>query len=85
MDASTSPANYRPTSILCILSKLLEKHAPGLLVHHFSINGVLSPCQWIFTEKSLLPLLFFPLFMTFLLLWTQVMMFALFSMTSAKH
>jgi len=31
-----SPANYRPISILSILSKLLEKHLHDLLSHHLN-------------------------------------------------
>ena len=60
----TIPANYRPISILSILSKLLEKHVHQLLIHHLVSNNLLSPCQWGFTEKSLPPLLFFLLFTT---------------------
>ena len=45
-----SPSNYRPISILPIISKLLEKHVHNLLYQHLSNNCPLSPNQWGFTE-----------------------------------
>ncbi len=45
-----SPANYRPISILSILSKLLERHVHRVLSHHLSINCPLSHSQWGFTK-----------------------------------
>ena len=45
-----SPSNYRPISILPIISKLLEKHVHNLLFQHLSNNCPLSPNQWGFTE-----------------------------------
>ena len=45
-----SPANYRPISILSILSKLLEKHLHDLLTHHLNIFSPLSEHQWGFTS-----------------------------------
>ena len=48
----TNPANYRPISILSILSKLLEKHVHQLLLHHLVSNNLLSPCPWGFTERK---------------------------------
>ena len=45
-----SPSNYRPISILPIISKLLEKHVHNLLYQHLSNNCLLSPNQWGFTE-----------------------------------
>ena len=45
-----SPSNYRPISILPIISKLLEKHVHNLLYHHLNNNCSLSPNQWGFTE-----------------------------------
>ena len=44
-----NPANYRPVSLLSILSKLLEKHITGLLQDHLSTYAPLSACQWGFT------------------------------------
>ena len=46
----TNPSNYRPISILPILSKLLERHVHNLLTHHLHTNCPLSPYQWGFTE-----------------------------------
>ena len=37
------PNNYRPISLVCILSKLLEKHIHSLMVSHLE---ELSDCQW---------------------------------------
>ena len=45
-----NPANYRPISILPILSKLLEKHLHDLLSHHLKISSPLSEHQWGFTS-----------------------------------
>ena len=45
-----SPSNYRPISILPIISKLLEKHVHNLLYQHLSNNCPISPKQWGFTE-----------------------------------
>ena len=45
-----NPANYRPISILPILSKLLEKHLHDLLSHHLKIFSPLSEHQWGFTS-----------------------------------
>ena len=45
-----SPSNYRPTSILPIISKLLERHVYNLIYQHLSNNCPLSPNQWGFTE-----------------------------------
>ena len=49
-DAST-PANYRPISLLPLLSKLLERHIYELILHHLQSNGVLSAFQWGFLER----------------------------------
>ena len=40
-----SPSNYRPISILPIISELLEKHVHNLLYQHLSNNCPLSPNQ----------------------------------------
>ena len=44
-----SPANYRPVSILPVLSKLLEKHVSGLLQNYLNTCVPLSASQWGFT------------------------------------
>ena len=48
----TNPFNYRPISILPLLSKLLERHVYNLLSAHFLENSPLSPCQCGFTPKK---------------------------------
>ena len=40
------PNNYRPISLVCILSKLLEKHIHSLMVSHLEELNLLSDCQW---------------------------------------
>ena len=47
---SSDPTNYRPISLLSILSKLLEKHMRDLLIHHFQSFYPLSAQQWGFTQ-----------------------------------
>ena len=47
---STNPANYRPISILPVLSKLLEKHIYNLLRIHLNTTSPLSQHQWGFTS-----------------------------------
>ena len=46
---ASDPGNYRPISLLSILSKLLEKHVRNLLVKHFEEHCPLSVQQWGFT------------------------------------
>ena len=42
----SSPSNYRPISILSVVSKLLERHIHQLLSQHLSANSPLSNRQW---------------------------------------
>ena len=46
----TNPSNYRPISLLSILSKLLEKHMAQLLIEHMEANSPISPYQWGFCK-----------------------------------
>ena len=48
-DAS-SPENYRPISLLSILSKLLERHMYKLILEHLHEHHPLSNSQWGFSE-----------------------------------
>jgi len=44
------PNNYRPISLLSVLSKLLERHVHKLLADHLSTHYPLSNSQWGFSE-----------------------------------
>ena len=46
----TNPSNYRPISLLSILSKLLEKHMAQLLTEHMVVHSPISPHQWGFCK-----------------------------------
>ena len=48
-DTST-PTNYRPISLLPLLSKLLESHIYELIMHHLQSNQILTASQWGFLE-----------------------------------
>lgn len=45
------PKNYRPISILPIVSKLLERHVHSLIFKHLLQNHPISPFQWSFMPK----------------------------------
>ena len=47
---SSAPSNYRPISLLPLLSKLLERHFYEVILHHLLSNEVLTPTQWGFLE-----------------------------------
>jgi len=47
---NTNPSNYRPVSLLSILSKLLERHFVNLLLDYIQAHSPLSPLQWGFTS-----------------------------------
>ena len=44
-----SPNNYRPISLLSVLSKLLERHVHKILTEHFCTHHPLSNLQWGFS------------------------------------
>ena len=46
----SAPSNYRPISLLPLLSKLLEKHFHFLISQHLQSRHILSNSQWGFTE-----------------------------------
>ena len=46
----STPENYRPISLLSVLSKLLEKHIRNLLIDHLEKYYPLSAYQWGFTQ-----------------------------------
>ena len=47
---TSDPTNYRPMSLLSILSKLLEKHVHGYLLEHLEEHSPISDMQWGFTK-----------------------------------
>ena len=49
--AKDSPKNYRPISLLSILSKLLEKHMHSLILGHLQSVSPLASQQWGFRSK----------------------------------
>ena len=44
-----NPANYRPISILPVISKILERHFLSVMTTHLNTNSPLSSQQWGFT------------------------------------
>ena len=42
----TNPSNYRPISLLSIVSKMLECHVHYLITEHLSSNHLLSNTRW---------------------------------------
>ena len=46
----SSPSNYRPVSLLPIISKVLERHIYKVLLDHLQLNHPLSAFQWGFLE-----------------------------------
>ena len=49
---NTSVSNYRPISLLPILSKLLEKHVHGLILNHLNLHHPIALQQWGFQSKK---------------------------------
>ena len=47
---NTNPRNYRPISLLSILSKLLERHVQHLLLSHIMEKSLISNSQWGFLQ-----------------------------------
>ena len=47
---TSSPTNYRPISLLPIVSKLLERHVYSVILSHFETHYPLSSVQWGFLE-----------------------------------
>ena len=43
---ANSPHNYRPVSLLSILSKVLERHVYTAIADHLDEIHLLSDCQW---------------------------------------
>ena len=48
----SNPTNYRPISILPILSKVLEKHVHGIISDHLLLHSPISDQQWGFTTRK---------------------------------
>ena len=58
-----NPCNYRPVSLLSVLSKVLERHIYMLISDYLRDNNIISDCQWGFMPKDRLLQLFSQLFM----------------------
>ena len=43
---ANSPDNYRPVSLLSILSKVLERHVYNVIADHLDETHPISDCQW---------------------------------------
>ena len=48
----SNPTNYRPISILPILSKVLEKHVHSIISDHLLLHSPISDQQWGFTARK---------------------------------
>ena len=48
----SNPTNYRPISILPILSEVLEKHVHGIISDHLLLHSPISDQQWGFTTRK---------------------------------
>ena len=48
---TSSPSNYRPISLLPIISKILERHVYSIILEHLQMNHPLSAYQWGFLES----------------------------------
>ena len=48
----SSPTDYRPISLLSILSKLLERHVHGIIAEHVEAHRPLSTSQWGFQARK---------------------------------
>jgi len=46
---SPSPRNYRPISLLPVVSELLERHMYSLVSQHLAERNLISDAQWGFT------------------------------------
>ena len=82
---ASDPGNYRPMSLLSILSKLLEKHVRNLLVKHFEEHCPFSVQQWGFTPGKSIQLGHYWLQPTIgLAYWIKDMTFVLCFSTTAR-
>ena len=50
--AKNNPANYRPISLLPIISKVLERHVSNIIKDHLTDHSPLSTQQWGFIAKK---------------------------------
>ena len=80
-----SPSQFRPISLLSIVSKLFEKHIHYLISVHLSIHHPLSNLQWGFQERKSTSLPCCLLRKTGLLILTSTKKFAVSSLISKRH
>ena len=48
----SDPANYRPTSLTCVASKILEHIIHSFIMKHLNDHNILTDCQHGFRAKS---------------------------------
>ena len=51
LDELSNASNYRPISLLCVISKLLEKHVYAIVLRHATSHNLISSCQWGFLSR----------------------------------
>ncbi len=50
-DELSNASNYQPISLLCIVSKLLEKHVYAIVLRHAKSHNLISSSQWGFLSR----------------------------------
>jgi len=82
----SSPNNYRPISLLSILSKLLEPHIymHVLITTHLTENNIMSDAQWVFQQARAQSQLCLIQLITGLRSWKMERMSTLYFLTTVK-